>query len=82
MEVTLPSSETRSFNVPPSILLPELLSVVCNSAGLRVPGHAFDLPIENISKIKLQQLRLSQLTVIEKGKAHSLTHSLTHSLCL
>lgn len=67
VEIILPSEEHRLFTVNPSILLPELLMLVCDSIGLHPDRHEFDLPIQNQSKIKLQQLRLTQLTLKEKG---------------
>ena len=67
VEITFPSSLVKSFTVPPLILIPDLLSLVCADQGLSTDLHEFDLPIQNISKIKLQQLRLAQLTIIKKG---------------
>ncbi|XP_019857217.1 PREDICTED: verprolin-like isoform X2 [Amphimedon queenslandica] len=66
VKVTFPSSAVKSFTVPPSILIPDLLLLACTDQGLSPDVHEFDLPIQNISKIKLQQLRLSQLTIIKK----------------
>ena len=68
VEITLPSEERRSFSVNPSILLPDLLMLVCDSIGLHPDRHEFDLPIQNQSKVKLQQLRLTQLALKEKGR--------------
>lgn len=67
IEVTIPSNEKRSFSVNGSILLPDLVLLVCETTGLNPDRHEFDLPIQNHARIKLQQLRLTQLILIEKG---------------
>ena len=65
--MTLLSGDKRSYSVPPTILLPDLVTLVCGDTGLSPVQHQFDLPIQNQEKIKLHQLRVTALTLIKKG---------------
>lgn len=65
--MTLPSGDKCPYSVPPTILLSDLVTLVCGDTGLSPVQHQFDLPIQNQEKIKLHQLRVTELTLIKKG---------------
>ena len=69
LKVELPKAEHMVVRVPPSILMTQLLSYLCERRNLDLTLHRFDLPVteESLAQKTLQQLKINTIRVASRG---------------